>query len=80
MSSTKKSERHFGLSPEEVTDLNAEFDQSKALPNPHGDGAYRFTIEALLALEPNQPHPLGKVKEQFHNAAGEPRKTDLIER
>lgn len=69
--STKKPERHFGLSPEEVTDLKAKFNQSKALPNPHRDGAYKFTIEALLALGANQPHPIAKVHEAYKKAAGE---------
>ena len=52
--STMKSERHFGLRPEEVTELKARFDPSKTLPNPHRDGAYKYTIEALLALGANQ--------------------------
>ncbi len=68
---TKKSERSFGLSPEEVAELKAEFTGSNRLPNPHRSGAYRFTIEAMLALGPNQPHPVAEVHEAFKKTAGE---------
>jgi hypothetical protein len=68
---SSKTERHYGLTAEEVTELKAQFAESKTMPNPHRSGAYKFTIDALLNLGSNQPHPLAEVHEAFKQAAGE---------
>jgi hypothetical protein len=68
--SEKKQERSFGLSPEHVTELTAEFAKTKVMPNPYRSGAYGFTIAALLSLGVNKPHPLPKVHAAFRKAAG----------
>jgi len=69
--SEKKQERSFGLSPEHVTELTAEFEKTKVMPNPYRSGAYGFTIAALLSLGVNKPHPIAKVHAQFKKAAGQ---------
>ena len=68
--SAKKPERSFGLSPEQVTELSSEFAKSKRFPNPNRAGAYGFTIDALVSLGVNKPHPLAKVHAAFKKAAG----------
>ena len=69
--SEKKQDRSFGLSPEHVTELTAEFGKTKTLPNPYRSGAYGFTIAALLKLGVNKAHPVAKVHTAFKNAAGQ---------
>ena len=69
--SEKKEKRSFGLSPESIAELNAEFEKTKKLPNPYrAGGAYGFTIDALVSLGVNKPHPLAKVHAAFKKAAG----------
>ena len=65
-----KSKRSFGLSSADVAELKAEFQKSKHLPNPYRSGAYGFSVEALVALGANKPHPLAKVHAAFKKAAG----------
>lgn len=67
----KKVERSYGLSAAEARELAEEFKASKRFPNPYRAGAYRFTVEALVALGVNKPHPLDKVREEFRKAAGD---------
>ena len=69
--SEKKQERSFGLSPEHVTELTAEFEKTKTLPNPYRSGAYAHAIAALVNLGVNKPHPLAKVQAAFKKAAGD---------
>ena len=63
--------RSFGLSEKEVEALKAEYAETKRLPNPHRAGAYKFTIDALLALGTDEYHPLEKVRAAFRKAAGD---------
>lgn len=67
----KKDERSYGLSSDEVKQLTEEFKAKKKLPNPHRTGAYKFTVDALVALGANKRHPLAKVHEAFRKAAGD---------
>jgi hypothetical protein len=58
------------LSTAEVKELAEEFKASKKFPNPHRTGAYRFTIDALVALGVNKPHPIAKVHQAFRKTTG----------
>jgi hypothetical protein len=70
MMAKDKSERSYGLSTAEVKELAEEFKASKKFPNPHRTGAYRFTIDALVALGVNKPHPIAKVHQAFRKTTG----------
>lgn len=65
-----KSQRSFGLSPEQIAELTAEYEQSKKFPNPYRTGAYAHTVTALLTLGADKPHSLAKVHQAFKRAAG----------
>lgn len=67
---TKKGERSYGLSTEEVKQLTEEYKATKKFPNPHRAGAYAYTVAALVNLGVNKPHSLTKVHEAFKKAAG----------
>jgi len=68
--SAKKQNRSFGLSPESIAELTAEFETTKRLPNPYRNGAYAHAITALVNLGANKPHSLAKVHQAFKRAAG----------
>lgn len=63
--------RSFGLSAEDISALAEQYKASKRLPNPYRLGAYKFVIDALLSLGTNKFHPLAKVNQAFHKAAGD---------
>jgi hypothetical protein len=65
-----KVKRSFGLSEQDVRELAAEYETTKRFPNPYRAGAYGFTIDALVKLGVNKPHPLAKVHAAFKRAAG----------
>lgn len=66
----KKAERSYGLSSDEVKQLTEEYKTTKKFPNPHRTGAYKFTIDALVVLGVNKPHPIAKAHQAFRKAAG----------
>jgi hypothetical protein len=71
MMASKKSERSYGLSAQEIKELAEEFKASKKFPNPHRTGSYKFTLDALRVLGVNKAHPIAKVHAAFKKAAGD---------
>jgi hypothetical protein len=62
--------RSYGIAPDELKALKAEFADTKRFPVPYSKGAYRFTLEAMLELGPDEFHPLAEVQKAFAKAAG----------
>src|SRR5687767_8251674 len=71
MAASESKQRNFGLSPEDVKELQAEHAETKRVPNPYRTGGYKFTVAALIALGADKPHPLPKVYKAFREAAGD---------
>src|SRR5688500_3329862 len=63
--------RSFDLSNGDIKALAEQSAHDKAFPNPYRSGAYRFTVDALVALGVNKPRPLAAVHEAFRKAAGD---------
>jgi hypothetical protein len=66
----EKQQRSFGLSPDRISELTAEYEATKRLPNPYRTGAYAHAVTALITLGANKPHSLAKVHQAFKRAAG----------